>query len=464
MSLALRNSDLYTKLRSFAIETFGVLANEARDGLIPVYSQLAWQKEEQANGFARRQVNKPEYWLLIHRAITQIKALPTYDLVAEAVRADDVWSKHIDTLVGSASGRSRIELDSLLNGIALQSAREPNGFALSDEFFNNKVERIEDFFCSEIVKFSRTTPLYGISSIERFSITESISIEPLNDVDILELLEAGVISSQFGGMGGDFVHNIPRVALVSRYSLPKIIGEANGVDDIANLNSVTELGIRLSADEAMVLEMLTLLLDVAITPIGSVTKSLDAMDGMRQIQKNGIGGAWALPTKDLTQEVKEKINALWPLVSGSAKIAKNFLGIAIRRYALAMSRPSLDDKLIDLMISAEAIFLRVDQNELTYKLAHRAALLLGTNSSQQKEIFKFINDAYSMRSKVVHGAKSYTKEPRDIEKLSITISRLSELLRESILKMLAIALDPHAPSELIDWKDLMFPEVAISET
>lgn len=465
MSLEFRNTDLYSKLQLLAIGTLGILANTRKDGAtIPTSLCLSWQKEAQGNTFERRQVNKPEYLQLIHQEIEQIKALPIYNLTVEAVRVDNVWSKHIDTLVGSTSGQFRVDLDGLLIEIALQSVSETNNFVLIKEYFNNKVDRLDELFLSQFVKYRRTTPLYGISSIERFPITNSISIEPLNDKEVIELLDVGIVSSQFSWQGGDFVHNPPRIALVSHYSLPKIIGETNETDNIANQNFVKDLWNRLSVDEAMVLEMLTLLLDVAITPIGSVTKALDTLNGMLQFQKNGLGNVWNLPTKDLTQEVKEKITTLWPLISGSAKNPKNFLGIAIRRYALAMSRPSLDDKLIDLMISAEAIFLRVDNNELTYKLAHRAALLLGKNSIQQKEIFKFLKDAYSMRSKVVHGANSYAKEPRDIEKLTNTICRLTEIIRESILKMLELALNPHVSSELIDWNDLMFPDAGISES
>jgi len=50
------------------------------------------------------------------------------------------------------------------------------------------------------------------------------------------------------------------------------------------------------------------------------------------------------------------------------------------------------------MICAEALFLGDGKGELTHKLAYRAALLLGENPALKKDIFKFMIDAYAMRS------------------------------------------------------------------
>jgi len=258
---------------------------------------------------------------------------------------------------------------------------------------------------------------------------------------------------------GDFVTNPPRVAIVSRFSMPKVVG-GDGDNAETDRQAASRLLNRLSIDEAMAIELLTLILDIAITPIGSVTESPRAINRGKQYQTNSIANMWALPSKELTVAAESKFSDLWPVVSAGTAKSRHFLTVALRRYALALSRPSLDDKLIDLMICAEAIFLRVEKGELTYKLAYRAALLLGENPVQQKDIFKFIGEAYDMRSKVVHGNKSFTQDSTGSERLNLIITRLSELLRQSLLKMLALALNPQATRDLIDWKDLMFRETA----
>ena len=65
-----------------------------------------------------------------------------------------------------------------------------------------------------------------------------------------------------------------------------------------------------------------------------------------------------------------------------------------------------------------------------------------------------------MRSKVVHGTKSYSRDPKAAEQLLLTITKLSDYLRQSILKMLIRALNPDATSKLIDWEGLMFQTIA----
>ena len=167
--------------------------------------------------------------------------------------------------------------------------------------------------------------------------------------------------------------------------------------------------------------------------------------------------AWARPGKVFTPEIQQKLLALWPIVYGNNRKSRHFLAIGIRRYAHAASRPALDDKLIDLMISAESIFLDTDKNELTFRLSHRVALLLGGTAEEQKDLFNFMKKTYGMRSKVVHGSKSYINDPHDVEELSQTINRLSEIMRRSLLLMLDKALNPHAPKKLIDWTEKMFP-------
>lgn len=366
-----------------------------------------------------------------------------------------MWCAHINKLIGSALGTSRLDIDDVLKGIPAHNLIETHQFSLSEQHFDEQINRLEINFISSTVEYVRTTPLYGITLENTLLLTDSISFEVLSDDDVIQVLNGGLVSSSFYSSYGDFVLDPPRAAIVSRFSIPKVV--TGGDDPIESTShDVFELLNRLNVEESMAIDLLTLTLDGAITPIGSVTKSSDGINLGKQITKSAATRAWAPPSKVLTTEAKDKFHNLWSVVSEGTKKSRHFLTIALRRYAIALSRPSLDDKLIDLMICAEALFLRVEQNELTHKLAYRAALLLGENSIQQREIFKFMGEAYSMRSKVVHGAKSYTQNPKDSEQLSSIITRLSELLRLALLKMLAIALNSQTSSELIDWKDLMF--------
>ena len=452
-----RNYPLYESLRLFSAETLKVIEAAVNAGArIHTISQFTWQTEEQANSFARRPLEKPEYWILVHKLDSSIKALGTYHTAMKEVQSDFLWGSHIDKMVGSTMSRQRLSLNGLLIGIPAYSLNISNQLGWSEQCFEERIDELERFFLSPTVEHVKTTPLYGITLQKELSISESISIVPITADSALELLNDGLEPPRMFSTDTDFVHDFPLAAIVTRFALPKRVVDGDELQK--NLNSLREKLNRLSIDQDIIIDLLILIFGTAIRPLGSITKSRGFMSWSRSIQKNEISNIWVLPEKSFEEEDQKKLNGLWPIFDGSNKKPWHFLVIAVRRFSLAMTRTSLDDKLIDLMICAEAIFLRVEQNELSDKLAYRAALLLGKSSEQQKEIFKFFKEAYTMRSKVVHGSKSYMREAKDAEKLAATATELAEHLRNAILNMLDLALNPQAPSELIDWKVLMFPE------
>lgn len=419
----------------------------------------SWVKDDAIGGFSRQQTHKPDYWMLVFKLRQTILSLDIFRKAQSEVRADSLWSSHVDKLVGTPMSARRISLDDLLMGIPVRIVKATGLFDFSAEHFDAQVDDFEKLVHSKTVECVRTTPFYGICLTSELTVTKNVSFIPLDDDQLMAFLDLGFLESDSPGMGADFVHSPPRAAIISRFQVPKIVRGDNEDPNSENAEFLESLA-RQAVLETTAIELLTLILGATIAPIGSITETPGATSGWRQYQKITAFNRWALKPIELSEEVADEFRRYWPVVSDDSRKSKHYLAIALRRYALATIRPSLDDRLIDLMICAEAIFLRVESNELTYKLAHRAALFLGGNASSKKEVFKFFTDAYSMRSKVVHGSKSYLVEPKDIENLTQTTSKLSEHLREAILKMLAIAMCPHAPSELIDWKDLMFSSEA----
>ena len=97
---------------------------------------------------------------------------------------------------------------------------------------------------------------------------------------------------------------------------------------------------------------------------------------------------------------------------------------AQRRLSMGTERKDREDRLIDYMIGLEALYLPDGGQELSFKLALRAALLLESESEKRKNNFNFIRNMYKTRSKIVHG-RNYDLSPDDI-------SKVEELLRLSI--------------------------------
>lgn len=99
------------------------------------------------------------------------------------------------------------------------------------------------------------------------------------------------------------------------------------------------------------------------------------------------------------------------------------LEIALGRFNSSYGE-GLEDMLIDQMIALESLYLG-DLQELSYKLALRAAFLLARGRKERTQVLKRLKKAYDARSKVVHGQKP----PDNLMEL---VEYTEEYLRQSI--------------------------------
>jgi hypothetical protein len=94
-------------------------------------------------------------------------------------------------------------------------------------------------------------------------------------------------------------------------------------------------------------------------------------------------------------------------------------------------------ELIDLCIAMESLFLQ-DEDGLSFRLALRAANLLGVDAAERAAIFKKVKDYYDVRSKVVHGDVLKSKH---LAVLNNVVS-LRDIVRCSLLSVFALLSGP----------------------
>lgn len=114
--------------------------------------------------------------------------------------------------------------------------------------------------------------------------------------------------------------------------------------------------------------------------------------------------------------------------------------IAIKRFRYSIERYMPDDaeKLLDLAIAFESIYLNDGETkELTYRLSLRVARLLGNSVDERYEFFKIIKDLYKYRSKVAHGENLDSLKKSDAERLNKVLKNAPTILRKSIIKILS---------------------------
>jgi hypothetical protein len=81
--------------------------------------------------------------------------------------------------------------------------------------------------------------------------------------------------------------------------------------------------------------------------------------------------------------------------------------MALRRFSFSIERDRAEDRMVDLMIAAEALFLHDiggERTELGYRLALRAAKFVESATYGPNDLLKLFREAYGARSTIVHGS------------------------------------------------------------
>lgn len=138
---------------------------------------------------------------------------------------------------------------------------------------------------------------------------------------------------------------------------------------------------------------------------------------MRESDQLGKGGGLIIehkafcPEEDKEKVMKRESDLLnesieYFKVNEKLLIANSWLRNALRYFYFAKKNDRLEDKLINMVISLESMFLRKEERgELRYRLSLRMATLIGNAYDDKKaeDVFTDIKELYDKRCDVVHG-------------------------------------------------------------
>ena len=156
---------------------------------------------------------------------------------------------------------------------------------------------------------------------------------------------------------------------------------------------------------------------------------------------------------DVKEADIEKARCLYQKLVALDANDREKLQIPIDRWVESKTNRSHIDKVIDLGIAFEALYLSdIDEtSELSFRLRLRAAWHLGENERDRKVLMKEFSEIYNWRSKVVHTGKlpnRTKKTPFTPKEVNQFIERAQNLCRDSIMKILE---DEQFP----DWNSLL---------
>ena len=141
------------------------------------------------------------------------------------------------------------------------------------------------------------------------------------------------------------------------------------------------------------------------------------------------------------------------LVDPNSNVAEK-LQIPINRWINSKVNKDPEDKIIDLAIALESLYLKDNSGEFTFKLGVRASWHLGKDKEHREELMKDFSKIYEWRSKVVHTGKLPNKTKRTPftpQEITEFIEKAQDLCQDSIMKILEDGKFP-------DWNNLILGE------
>ena len=137
-----------------------------------------------------------------------------------------------------------------------------------------------------------------------------------------------------------------------------------------------------------------------------------------------------------TDEARDLYSAMQTLPPGTQEV----MDVPISRWVKSMSYSPPVDKMIDLGIALESLYLSTDSSatELRFRLALRASWHLGSGLSQRIELMNEFKSIYKLRSDAVHQGKLPDRVRVGSESLTTLafLERAQELCAKSILQII----------------------------
>ena len=152
------------------------------------------------------------------------------------------------------------------------------------------------------------------------------------------------------------------------------------------------------------------------------------------------------------QQVREA-TSVYEALRGMSPGLRARLSVPIDRLIASWDRrgraDSQVDKLIDLGIALESLYLPDDSGELTYRLRTRGARYLGADLAERQELAGLLKTFYSARSKAVHTGE--VRKPHKVAGQTVTTPDLISRVQELCLRSIRKAIDGDFP-DAGDWE------------
>lgn len=428
-SQAPRNPALRAALSAYAESALGLLGDyvAAGDG-VPDTEVEVWVRHGPALLRERRTV--PQWRDALAGVRASLRALPEHTACMQALQRDPLIAGQLGTTVAVGLVARRLRADDLLDEFLARLAEGQGAFHLDAAAFARSYAALESSLYEPTVTLEAIAPLVGFhSGASPIVLGEELRIEALSDIDLADALRAGVLQAPEGQL-----LDAPRYALKAVVRAPKLVA-ATGEPQVPPTQAAQD-----RIEEG--LRALAAFRDGRLRRPGTVFRSPHWL--LRDALATAPGDAGVRPGRyALTAPDAGALTAFWRALQQPGARQRRSLQVALRRFHEASQRARPEDRLIDLLIVAEALALNVpfdssDPREMVYRLALRT----GSSMAEQRarrEFDRHIRLAYQVRNDVVNGAPPRLPEGVTLDAFLATTE---DLLRQALHRAIALSTAP----------------------
>lgn len=299
--------------------------------------------------------------------------------------------------------------------------------AIADDVYH---EIVEEFLLADEVDLVVVVPVDGVDCPDTITLDATTELSPLEDDEIARSLNLGVIRPLFPGWP---VAVVPSFAIRIRQRIAKDVGWGK----FGNPKALEQLNATLGRRLGDAFSAIRIAYAGEVQSLGELkytkayfAESAASFEPAPPRPPLRVTGSFDAQTRSLMQSLYRSL--------ASPKVGKNnSLQTALRRFSFASERIRDDDRIVDLMVAGEALFLDPSiKGEITYRLALHAASFVQHPQHSPLDVFRFMRDAYGIRSDIVHGRKGldYKQLGGMLSDAKRFISDLEDVVRRSLCR------------------------------
>lgn len=398
------------------------------DVLRPLVSQIAVSYEEDDDTiptFVALPMDPGVEALIVLRA--KVHSLPEYSKCCDLLRSDPVIAAQIDQLVGTALTTTLRTLESWADSTLVALLGRNRSVQFSEDKFSEAYGALESQLYQMEVESKIIVPLTRFQSdAPELTLSRDLSISKLTPGEIRRLRRVGLVH-------GHAFAPIPQFCIRRSMILKKVIGEA--LPQLAQAQ--LQASIDAQAEAERVIWALRLFKSGTFAHPGILSYSeagagLVYQHAATPIQGHQFG-SYALKGEEL-----QPFADFWRKFCVPEVTKQSYLDTAVRRFNYSSERTRPEDRLVDLVIAAEAMLLHdigdpKYRGEIRYRFSVHAALLADEEDSGP-DLFRLFRTAYDLRSSVVHGSQS--PEPKDANGAKIPIQQFVDAFEATLRRIL----------------------------